>query len=155
MKHTFAIVSLGAAALLLSSCGLTPSKIAAMEKQVLAAHAQMVAAAEKLDAETMFEFILDSDETVIQSGSRVQNRQEALKSTRKSFEGLRSLHYEFAQKQVTVLSPTTAEMAVKGTTIAVTGKERTFNVQFTQTLRFVRTKTGWKMKYAHHVVEAD
>ncbi len=155
MKRTFTIISLGIAALLLSSCGLTQSKVAAIEGQVLTAHEQMVTAAENLDAETMFETILDSDETIIQNNNRVQNRSQALKSIRDSFVGLSSLRYEFTQKQVTVLSPTTAELTVKGTSTAVTRQEQSFTAAFSQNLQFVRTKAGWKLQYAHHVVEAD
>ena len=141
--------------LLLSSCGqqLTKSKRAAIENAVFDVHKQLVAAAENRDADAMFEYILDSDETVIQIGDSVQTRREALESIRNSFQSFQEIRYEFTQKQLTILSPTKVEMTARGRSINTTPDGRVLTFPFTQISRFVLTDNGWKVQYAHHIPE--
>jgi hypothetical protein len=155
MQHKCLAVAACLAVLMLASCSqnLTKSKIAAVESEVLAAHEQMIKAAEALDVEEMFHYILDSEETVIQNNDRIENRHQAMQSVARSFEGIRKLRYDIEQRQVTVLSPTTAEMAAKGKSVVTVDDNRVFTAPFSQTLRFVLTDDGWKIRYAHHVTE--
>lgn len=155
-KHAVLSICLGMS-LLLASCSqhLTKSKIAGIEKEVLGIYGQMIAAAEALDAAKMFDYILDSKETVIQSDDQIQTRQQALKSVTESFQRLASLRYEFEQKQAAVLSSTTTEITVKGKSTATTDDGRSFTTSFSQTLLFVLTDDGWRMRHAHHVIEND
>jgi hypothetical protein len=140
---------------MLASCNqnLSKSKMAAVESEVLAVHEQMIKAAEALDTEKMFQYILDSEETVIQNNDRIENRQQAMQSVSKSFEGVRKLQYHIEQRQVAVLSPTMAEMTGKGKSVMITDDNRVITTPFRQTLRFVVTDDEWKIQYAHHITE--
>jgi hypothetical protein len=155
MHHTHPVIAICLAVLTLAACNqnLTKPKMAAVESEVLAVHEQMIKAAEALDTEKMFQYILDSEETVIQNNDRIENRQQAMQSVSKSFEGVRKLQYHIKQRQVTVLSPTMAEMTVKGKSVMITDDNRVFTTPFSQTLRFVLTDGEWKIQYAHHVTE--
>ena len=157
MQHKVAALILCMNTLLLASCSshLTQSKTDRIEKAILDVHTQLVTAAENRDADAMFAYILDSDETVIQTGNTVQNRQQALESVRNSFQQFSKIQYEFQQKQVTVLSPTSAEMTVKGKSIDTTHDGRVLTFPFTQKLLFVLTDDGWEIKTAHHIPEND
>ena len=116
MKRQYSALVLCLSTFLLASCSnrLTESKIAGIDKEILKVHAELTAAAENRDADAMFEYILDSDETVIQTGDVAQTRQQALESVRRSFQQFSKIRYEFDEKQVTVLSPDSAEMMVRG-----------------------------------------
>lgn len=140
---------------MLTSCSnqLTQTKITTIENAVLDVHTKLVAAAENRDADGMFEYILDSEETVIQVGDIAQDRQQTLESVRKNFKGLSKIQYEFQQRDITVLKPDTAEMATQGKTIDTTHDGRVFTYLFTQKLLFILTDDGWKIKYAHHIIE--
>ncbi len=157
MQRRLTALLLCLSTLLLSSCSnhLTQSKIARIEKAILDVHKQLVTAAENRDADAMFEYILDSDETTIQIGDIVQSRPQALESVRQSFQGFSKIQYEFEQKQVTVLSPNSAEMTVKGKSIDTTHDGRVLTFPFTQKNLFVLTDDGWKIKTAHHIPEND
>ena len=157
MQRKLAALLICLSPLLLMSCSnhLTQSKIAAIEKDVLDVHTQLVAAAENRNADAMFEYILDSDETIIQTGDIAQTRQQALESVRSSFQGFAKIQYEFEQKQITVLSPTRAEMATRGRSVDTTKDGRVLTFPFTQKTLFVLTDDGWKIQSAHHVTETD
>jgi uncharacterized protein YlxW (UPF0749 family) len=157
MQRIFPIIATCLTVLLLASCSqnLTISKKAAVESKVLAVHDQMIKAAEALDTEKMFHHILDSEETVIQNNDRIENRQQAMQSVSKSFEGVRILQYHIEERQVAVLSPTMAEMTVKGKSLMITDDNRVFTTPFSQTLRFVLTDGEWKIQYAIHITEEN
>lgn len=136
---------------LLTSCShLTKSKIAAIENAVLDVHQKLTAAAESRNADAMFEYILDSDQTLIQTGDTVQTRRQALESVREGFQQFEKIQYEFTQRQITVLSPEEAEMTAVGRSINTTYNGRILTFPFTQTIGFVLTDDGWKIKYARH-----
>ena len=88
MQRIYPIIATCLAVSMLASCNqnLKKSKMAALESEVLAVHEQMIKAAEALDTEKMFQYILDSEETVIQNNDRIENRQQAMQSVSKSFE---------------------------------------------------------------------
>ncbi|MHC4553505.1 MAG: nuclear transport factor 2 family protein [Planctomycetota bacterium] len=155
MKRTFAAYLLCLCTLLLASCSsqLTPSKIAAIENDILQVHSQVTAAAENLDADGMFEYILDSEETTIQTGDVIQNRQQALSDVKKSMANSETIQYQFEQKNVTVLSPTRAEMDVIGKSINTTPNGRVRTFPFTQKILFVLTDDGWRIQHAQHIPE--
>lgn len=156
MKQQYSALVLCLTIFLLASCsGLTQSKIAGIDKEILKVHAELTAAAENRDADAMFAYILDSDETVIQTGDVAQTRQQALESVRRSFQQFSSIRYEFDEKQVTVLSQDSAEMTVRGRSIDTTADGRVLRFSFTQEILFVFTDNGWKIKHAHHIPEND
>ena len=155
MHRTQPVITICFTVLMLASCNQNQAKtkLTAVESDVLAVHEQMIEAAEALDTAKMFQYILDSEETVIQNNGRIENRQQAMQSVSKSFEDVRKLQYHIEQRQVAVLSPTMAEMTVKGKSVMVTDDNRVFTTPFRQTLRFVLTDGEWKIQYAHHVTE--
>ena len=157
MQRIYPIIATCLAVSMLASCNqnLKKSKMAAVESEVLAVHEKMIKAAEALDTEKMFQYILDSEETVIQNNDRIENRQQAMQSVSKSFEGVRKLRYHIEQRQVAVLSPTMAEMTVKGKSVIITDDNRVFTTPFSQTLRFVLTDGEWKIQYAIHITEEN
>ena len=155
MLNRLMISVCGVCLVLLTSCSdsLSQSKVDKIEKAILDVHAKLVKAAENLDADAMFEYILDSDETTIQTGDVVQNRNDALESVRESFARFSKIQYDFDLVEVTVLTPTTAEMNVKGKSVDTTTNGRVLTFHFRQKNLYVLTDDGWKLKHAQHMPE--
>jgi uncharacterized protein (TIGR02246 family) len=129
---------------------MTESDRAAIEQAVLAANAQMTRAAEDLDADRLFSFMLDTDKgSVIQNGNLLLTREQALARVKNNFRGIRKLEYRWNQLHVTVVTPTVAILVAQGDSSATTGQGETFGTPFAQTLVFVLRDGQWKVLHAH------
>jgi hypothetical protein len=84
------------------------------EKAVLARLAEIQNAAQALDPDKVFSYVLENDKGALaQNGTLFLTRQEALDSTRHGFQGLQKIEYKFDQQHVALLSPTIA-LAIGG-----------------------------------------
>ena len=134
-----------------ASLNSTPPEI---KKTVLARMNEIQAAAEALDADKVFTFVLEDDVGVIAQNGRVfMTHSNALESTRQSFESLRRadarLEYHFDQQRVTLLSPSLALVVGEGTTSVSTADGRNSKTQFAQSVLLLRTNGDWKVLHAH------
>ena len=125
-----------------------------IEKAILARMNEIQAAAEALDADQVFRFVIEDDAGVIaQNGKLFMTRSNALESTRQSFESLRQagahLAYHFDQQHVTLLSPSLALVVGEGTTSVSTADGRNSKTQFAQSVLLLRTNGDWKVFHAH------
>jgi len=128
-----------------------PGGGAAIEKAVLEASARSTAAAESLDVDGLFGFMLDTDKgSVIQGGILVPTREQALQQTRNRFRGIRAIRYNWKRRLVTVLSPTVALLVGDGESTFTTESGDTITTPFAQTAVFVLTGGEWKIQHAHH-----
>ncbi len=124
---------------------------AAIERAVLDVSDQMTAAGEARDAVKLFSYILENDKGVIvQNGSVLQTRSEALAQTQRRLGGLKSIAYRWHERQVTVISPDVALLVAAGESTAVTGQDQSFTTPFVQTLVFVQRQGQWRVLQAHH-----
>lgn len=131
---------------------LTEEQIAAIKKAVLEKHAEIIKAAEKLDADKFYESILDAGKgTIIQNG-RIMSRRESLDITKEGFEGLEKLKYEFNWQNINVLSPDIAILTAQGRTTATVDTGETFSVDFAVTSVFVLKNGQWKIAHGHHSI---
>lgn len=81
----------------------TPPEV---QRAVLARLAEIQAAAEKLDPDKVFSFVMENDAGALaQNGRLFLTRQEALESTKRGFQRLEKIEYRFDQQHVTSLSP--------------------------------------------------
>jgi len=130
---------------------LSDSKRAAIEQAVLEANEQTTRAAQDLDVDRLFSFMLDTGKgSVIQSGVLVLTREQALSQTRNNFRGISRIEYRWKQRHVTVISPTVALLVGEGESSATTAQGATFVTPFAQTAVFVLTGGQWKILHAHH-----
>ena len=131
---------------------LSEEQTAVIKAVVLEKHGEITQAAEELDADKFFEFIIDSGMgTIIQDG-KVLTYQEALDSTRKGFERIVELRYEFSQKNVNVLSPDIAVLTAQGKATTKIDTGEIFNVDFAVTSIFVLKDGQWKIVHGHHSI---
>lgn len=122
----------------------------AVEAAVMAVSAEMTMAAEAMDADRLFSYMLDTDKgSVIQNGLFLATRQEALERVRTNLRGLSRIRYEWQRQDVTVVSPDAAVLAAEGNVTATTAAGVTFSRPFAQTVVFVRRAGGWKAIHAH------
>lgn len=124
---------------------------AAVEAAVLETNAKMTAAADRLDADAFFEFILDTDKgLIIQNGTLFKSRAEALAAVKRGFQGIAKMERQLDHPQVTVISPECALLAAEGNTKATLSDGRTINSRFTVSLVFVRQGGQWKLLHGHY-----
>ena len=125
---------------------------AAIEKAVLEVNAQMTRAAEDLDIDRLFSFMLPNDRgSIIQSGNLLLTREEALATVKRSFQGVAAVKYHWKRQLVTVISPTTALLVGEGETEVRTAQDpqAAFTRPFAQTVVFVLTDGKWQALHAH------
>ncbi len=124
---------------------------AAVEQAVLATNAKMMAAANRLDADAFFEFILDTDQgLIIQNGVLFKNRADALAAVKRGFTGIAKMDRRFENPQVTVVSADCALLSAEGTAAATLDDGRTLNSRFAVSLVFVRQDGQWKLLHGHY-----
>ena len=150
IKH-FVLAVLAVTAIGSLSWGQAPKPSASSaEKQILNRLAQIQQAAEALDAEKVFSFVLENDQgALVQNGRLLLTRSEALASTKRGFDGLQKVSYKIDQQHISLLSPTIALAIAEGVSVATTRDGATFNTPFTQTVVFVLTNSEWKVFHAH------
>src|SRR5690242_10393415 len=80
-----------------------------VQKAVLARLAEIQSAAQALDPDKVFSFVMENDGGALaQNGRLFLTRKEALESTKQGFQGLQKVSYRFDQQHVSVLSPSVA-----------------------------------------------
>ena len=125
----------------------------AVEAAVLEAHHQMTAAAEALDAEGFFAFILDSARgPVIQDGRLFANRADALEAVRRGFEGMASVERVYEATDVTVISEETALLTGNGTSTVTLQDGRRLDGRFAVSLVFVLRDGAWRVLHGHYSI---
>jgi len=152
-KFVGAIVGLLALWTIVSVSQTEPPKVsnnATLETQVHRRLAEIQQAAEALDVEKVFGFVLDNDQgALVQNGKLFLTRNETLESTKRGFEGLEKVSYKMDQEHISLLSPTIAVAVSAGSSTATTRDGRTFTTPFLQSVVLVLTNGGWKVFHAH------
>ncbi len=121
-----------------------------VQKAVLARLAEIQSAAQALDTDKVFSFVLENDEgSLVQNGNLFLTRKEALESTKQGLQGLQKVSYRFDQQHVTLLAPTIALAIGEGSSSATTEDGRTFTTRFAQSVVFVLADGEWKVFHAH------
>ncbi len=121
-----------------------------IEKAVLARLAEIQDAAQALDPDQVFSFVLENDEGALaQNGRLFLTRKEALESTRQGFLGLKKVDYQLDQQHVTLLSPTVALTTGEGSSSAITEDGRTFTTRFAQSVVLILMDGEWKVFHSH------
>jgi hypothetical protein len=116
---------------------------------VLKQHEQFLHYAQQLDADKMYELVLENDKGTIIQNAQLQTRQEALESTKKGFAGLKKIEYKFSEQHVKVISSEVAVFTGKGQTIAITTSDNTYTSDFAVTSVFVLKDGQWKIIHGH------
>jgi ketosteroid isomerase-like protein len=120
------------------------------QKAVLARLAEIQSAAQALDSDRVFSFVLENDAGALaQNGELFLTRREALESTKQGFQGLERLSYRFDEQHVTLLSPTVALATGEGLSSAALDDGRTLSTRFAQSVVLVLTNGEWKVFHSH------
>ena len=140
--------------LLLVGVGTTQTRNAgdsrAIEAAVLAVNAEMERAAEAVDAERLFSFMLDTDKgSIIQNGVFLATRDEALQRVTANLRGIRKIEYRWKRQHVTALSTDVALLTAEGESIVTTTEGQMITTPFAQTVVFVLRESHWKALHAH------
>ena len=123
----------------------------AVRKAVLETNAKMSEAANRMDVDAFFSYILDSGSGgIIKSGTVFKSRQEALQAVKQGFMGVAKIDRQFVQPRVTVLSPDAALLVSEGTVAAELSDGRKMNSRFAVSLVFVRRDGAWKLLHGHY-----
>jgi ketosteroid isomerase-like protein len=121
-----------------------------VQKAVLARLAAIQDAAQALDPDKVFSFVLENDSGALaQNGKLFLTRKEALESTRQGFRGLQKVSYQLDNQHVTLLSPTVALAVGEGESSATLNDGRVLDTHFVQSVVFVLTNGEWKVFHSH------
>jgi len=124
---------------------------AAIERAVLETNVQMTTAADSLNAEAFFDFIVDTDKgLIVQNGTIFRTRQEALAAVKRGFQGLVQIDRKFENPQVTVVAPDAALLVADGSVAATFADGRTMTSRFAVSLVFVLRDGRWKVLHGHY-----
>ncbi len=141
---------LAAAAIISVSQGQSTRPSESTEKAVLARLAEIQNAAEALDVDKVFSFVLENDKgALVQNGRLFLTRKEALDSTKQGFMALQKVSYQFNQQRVTLLSPTVALVVSDGSSSITTDDGRSITTPFVQSVVLVLTDGQWKVLHSH------
>jgi len=147
LTSIWALIVLAAMAQGQANKNSTPPEV---QKAILARLAEIQSAAENLDPDKVFSFVLENDAGALaQNGRLFLTRQEALESTKRGFQTLQKVEYRFDQQHVTLLSPTIALAAGEGSSSATMQEGATISTRFAQSVVFVLTNGEWKVFHAH------
>lgn len=149
---TFAAVSSGLILLAVTASRGQADKSPASVPQaaVLARLAEIQKAAEALDADRVFSFVLENKSgAAVQNGRFFLTREEALESTKRGLGALQKVEYQFDQQHVTLLSPTVALAVGEGSSTATTADGRGITTRFAQSVVLVQTNGEWKVFHSH------
>ncbi len=121
-----------------------------VQRAVLARLAEIQTAAQALDPDKVFSFVLENDAGALaQNGKLFLTRQQALESTKQGFQRLQKVSYRFDEQHVAVLSPTVALATGEGSSSATLDDGRTLTTRFAQSVVFVLTNGEWKVFHSH------
>ena len=121
-----------------------------IEKAILKVQSAMQKAAEKLDADALYKYVLDTDKgAIIENGRLFLTREDALESTKRGLKGLKALSYSYSRKYITVMSPTSALWVGEGTTTATIADGRQITSPFAESIVFVNRGGKWRVLHAH------
>jgi hypothetical protein len=122
-----------------------------VEEAVLKAHHEMSAAAQALDANAFFTFILDEARgPVIQDGQLFATRAEALAVVERGFGGVARVERVYETEDVTVISEEAALLTGKGTSTVTLLDGRILRGPFAVSLVFVLKDGAWKVLHGHY-----
>ena len=121
-----------------------------VQKAVLARLAEIQGAAQALDPDKVFSFVMENDKGALaQNGKLFLTRKEALESTKQGFQALRKVSYRFDEQHITSLSPTVALAVGEGESSATLDDGRTLSTHFVQSVVFVLMNGEWKVFHSH------
>jgi hypothetical protein len=120
-----------------------------IEKEILKVHEEMKKAGEKLDADTLFKYVLDTNDVIIETGELRNTRKEAYEITKQGFQRIKALSYNYSHKNTNVISPTIALFTGSGTTTATFEDGLNITIKFAETIVFVLRDSQWKVLHAH------
>ena len=120
------------------------------EKAILQVHDAMVAAAEKQDVKTMFDYILENGKGTIAQNGQLLSRQDALDQIDQGMTRVTNIKYDFKQRNIKMLSPKIGLMTASGTVTTTIDTGESFVSEFANTSVFVLEKESWKVIHGHH-----
>jgi ketosteroid isomerase-like protein len=136
-------------------CGAPVAAQQSIETEIRAVHAQLRQAAESLEAQALYAFVLDTDTPpIIEDGRMAPTRTEALQNTAQGLRGLTRLSYTYTRESITVISPNTVLWVGEGTASATLQDGREIAGPFAETIVFVKRDNQWKILHAHRSAPA-
>jgi ketosteroid isomerase-like protein len=134
----------------------TPAPDAAIEQAVLAVNAEMIAAANRLDVDAFFDYIVDSDRgLIVQNGVIFRTRREAYEAVKRGLQGVAKIDRRMENPQITVIAPGAALLVADGSVNATLADGREMNSRFAVSLVFVLRDGRWKVLHGHYSMLPD
>ena len=122
----------------------------ALEVEVLDCLRAIERAAEKLDVDAVFDYVMDNNRgALVQNGRILLTRENAREGTREGFVGVRKVKYTIGQEHVTLLTKDLALVVSDGQSHFELDDGRLFETPFAQSVVLKRVAGVWKVLHAH------
>jgi uncharacterized protein (TIGR02246 family) len=154
MKHRFHLLILAAFVVATRAIAFAaPTTERDIKEAVLATNAAMITAANQLDTQEFFSFIVeDGCCPVVQNGIIFRTRQEAKDAVDRGLRGIVKIERRIDHPEVTVLGPDAALLVGEGSVTATGQDGRVMTGTFAVSLVFVRRDSSWKIVHGHYSI---
>ncbi|MBN2591680.1 MAG: nuclear transport factor 2 family protein [Sedimentisphaerales bacterium] len=129
--------------------GISPAQQKAIENDILKVHKNMQKAAESLNADELFKYVLDVNDVIIENGELRPTRKEAYENTKQGLEAIKAISYNYKHINVIVISQTAAVLTGSGTTTATFSGDLKIEVDFVESIVYAFRDGQWKVINAH------
>lgn len=124
---------------------------ATIEQAILATNAEMIAAANRLDVDAFFSFIVDTDKgMIVQNGVIFPTRRDAYEAVKRGLQGVASIDRRLENPQITLIDEGTALLVANGSVDATLQDGRQLHSRFAVSLVWVRRDGRWMVLHGHY-----
>jgi hypothetical protein len=147
---TMKLIRIASLGLIMTAASSFARAAGAPEQEAIQCLRAIQAAAEKLDVDAIFGFVMENDKGALaQNGGVLVTREAALESTREGFRGVREIKYTTGQEHVTVLAEDLVLVVSDGRSRFQLDDGRFIETPFAQTVLLKRVAGMWKVLHAH------
>ena len=128
---------------------VSPAQTKSIEKEILKVHKNMQKAAESLNADELFKYVLDVNDVIIENGEIRPTKKDAYENTKQGFEAIKAITYNYKHINVIVISQTAAVLTGSGTTTATFSSDLKIDIDFVESIVYAFRDGQWKVINAH------
>ena len=128
---------------------LSSAQEKSIKNEILKVHKNMQKAAESLNADELFKYVLDVNDVIIENGELRPTRKEAYENTKQGFAVIKAISYNYKHININVISPTAAVLTGSGTTTATVQGDFKIDLDFVESIVFALRDGQWKVINAH------
>jgi len=135
---------------------MTDAERSAIEKIIIAKHAEISESASRLDANDLYSHFVNNDRGILAfDGTLTLSRDAAIELSREFYSSCKEIKTEIIEEYVTVISPETAVLSGTGTSTLILKSGDSIALTFAITIVFVFRDGEWKAVHMHESTPSE